>query len=126
MSLLENLLETDPKKRLGAINDAADVKRHEFFDGIDWEAAANRRLKPPFIPEKTKGAVQTRNFDPYFLRMEAADSIVEDNSSRNTYNFKDFEFSKNSTRETERTLGNQTYAYDKKLRPNSIRSEKSV
>jgi len=84
------------------VKDAADVKRHEFFDGIDWEAAANRRLKPPFVPEKTKGPLQTRNFDSCFLRMEAVDSFVDSSISftQKKVNFKNFEFNRNALAKT--------------------------
>jgi serine/threonine protein kinase len=36
-SLIEQLLESDPLKRLGTKNDAAAVKQHSFFAGIDWD-----------------------------------------------------------------------------------------
>jgi 3-phosphoinositide dependent protein kinase-1 len=47
---VENLLTKDPSKRLGAgpagsANDYKALKRHEFFDGIDWKNL--HRIKPP-------------------------------------------------------------------------------
>ena len=36
-SLLTGLLERNPQKRLGGGNgDAEDIKKHEFFEDIDW------------------------------------------------------------------------------------------
>lgn len=47
-SLLIGLLNRNPQKRLGASKyDAEDIKKHAFFDTIDWEKAAKRELAPP-------------------------------------------------------------------------------
>jgi len=51
-SLLQGLLTKDRKLRLGCGVDKWDeVKHHPWFKSIDWEAAADRALVPPFIPE---------------------------------------------------------------------------
>ena len=40
-SIIVHLLNRNPSKRLGAGADGADeIKRHPFFDGIDWNAVA--------------------------------------------------------------------------------------
>ncbi|CAG9329835.1 unnamed protein product [Blepharisma stoltei] len=54
-NLLKGLLERDPNRRLGSHYDAEEIKRYEFFDGIDWAKVMRRELKPPkparkFIP----------------------------------------------------------------------------
>ena len=46
-NLLKSLLCRNPKKRLGAVNDAKDVKGHEWFSEIDWEKVYNKELAPP-------------------------------------------------------------------------------
>mmetsp|Transcript_10779 Transcript_10779/g.14502 ORF Transcript_10779/g.14502 Transcript_10779/m.14502 type:complete len:92 (+) Transcript_10779:1941-2216(+) len=45
------LLNRNPQKRLGAQNDAEEVKQHEFFACIDWDAVARREghVLPPSI-----------------------------------------------------------------------------
>ena len=43
------MLTRDPNKRLGYINDAEDIKKHAWFETINWEDAFNRKLKPPQI-----------------------------------------------------------------------------
>jgi hypothetical protein len=29
---------------------AEDIKNHKWFKGVDWTKAANRQMKPPFVP----------------------------------------------------------------------------
>jgi cGMP-dependent protein kinase 2 len=29
---------------------AADVRRHRWFDGLDWQALEARRMQPPRLP----------------------------------------------------------------------------
>jgi len=39
-SLILDLLNRNPKKRLGAgPEDADEIKRHEFFNGLNWKDA---------------------------------------------------------------------------------------
>jgi serine/threonine protein kinase len=46
VSLLEGLLCKDPLKRFG--NDVnGQIKTHAFYKGIDWEALAKRKVRPP-------------------------------------------------------------------------------
>lgn len=52
-SLINGLLTKNRKYRLGCgPGKWEEVKNHEWFKGIDWEAAADRLLVPPFVPEK--------------------------------------------------------------------------
>lgn len=42
-NLIVHLLNRNPSKRLGAGQDGADeIKRHPFFDSIDWNKVANK------------------------------------------------------------------------------------
>eukprot|EP01126_Amoeba_proteus_P029905 TRINITY_DN2955_c0_g1_i12.p1 TRINITY_DN2955_c0_g1~~TRINITY_DN2955_c0_g1_i12.p1 ORF type:complete len:290 (-),score=66.01 TRINITY_DN2955_c0_g1_i12:115-984(-) len=58
-SLLLALLHTDPKKRLGAIGGATDIKDAPFFKGVKWDQV--RHQKPPIIP-KLSDPLDTRYF----------------------------------------------------------------
>ena len=50
--LIINLLNIDPEKRIGnGINGAENIKKHPFFNDIDWDKALNKELKPPFVPK---------------------------------------------------------------------------
>lgn len=40
-----------PKMRLGfSENDADDLKKHIFFQGLDWNLLQKKLIKPPWIP----------------------------------------------------------------------------
>jgi serine/threonine protein kinase len=52
VNLIQRLLCSDPKKRLGATkNDAEEIKKHAFFANIDWEGILTKKVKPPFVPK---------------------------------------------------------------------------
>lgn len=62
---MKNLLNRNPKYRLGAKDDAEELKRHPFFADINWEALSNKLITPPFKP-KLDSETDTSNFDPKF------------------------------------------------------------
>ncbi|XP_026103588.1 serine/threonine-protein kinase N2-like isoform X1 [Carassius auratus] len=70
VSIKQKLLQKNPEKRLGAgEQDANEVKRHRFFQGIDWEALLAKRVKPPFLPS-IKAPADVSNFDEEFTRLK--------------------------------------------------------
>lgn len=49
------LLNRNPKKRLGGIQDAEEIKKHPWFNIIDWDKVKNKQLKPPkFVLKEIK------------------------------------------------------------------------
>lgn len=50
--LIRNLLVKNPKKRLGSMKGSAEIKRHEFFKGVNW--ALIRSVKPPEVPRELR------------------------------------------------------------------------
>ena len=40
-------MNRNPKKRLGTIGGADEIKKHAFFKNIDWNKLYNREYKPP-------------------------------------------------------------------------------
>ena len=63
--LLKHLLTPDLSKRYGNLkNGAADIKRHRWFAGVDWQSLYNRQIAAPFIPP-VGGPGDTRNFELY-------------------------------------------------------------
>ena len=55
-SLLHQLLEKDPKKRIGT-NGIEELKNHAYFADIDWDDVLQKKLKPPYIPGEGKNTV---------------------------------------------------------------------
>jgi serine/threonine protein kinase len=62
---VKGLLNRNPKHRLGALRDAAELKEHPFFKSIDWSALARKEVSPPFKPV-VESDESTSNFDPEF------------------------------------------------------------
>ena len=58
------LLEKDPSKRL---TDPELIKRHPFFDGIDWDLLYRKRIPPPFVPP-VRSATDISQIDPAFTQ----------------------------------------------------------
>ncbi|XP_065082862.1 ribosomal protein S6 kinase 2 beta-like isoform X2 [Ochlerotatus camptorhynchus] len=50
-SLLRALFKRNPQNRLGVgVNGIEDIKKHEFFTNVDWDAFERKEVRPPFIP----------------------------------------------------------------------------
>ncbi|KAF4633939.1 hypothetical protein G7Y89_g4178 [Cudoniella acicularis] len=64
-NFVKGLLNRNPKHRLGAQDDAEELKRHPFFADIDWNALTKKLITPPFKP-KLKSEIDVQNFDPEF------------------------------------------------------------
>lgn len=45
--LISLLLERDPNRRLSEPN---MIKKHKFFEGMDWESLYKKQISPPYIP----------------------------------------------------------------------------
>ncbi|KAG9126831.1 hypothetical protein FRC07_001783 [Ceratobasidium sp. 392] len=87
---VKGLLNRNPKHRLGAHRDAAELKEHPFFKSIDWVALAQKQVPPPFKPS-VESDESTANFDPEFtnadLRDAGVDALIdEDDPSDNWVN----------------------------------------
>jgi serine/threonine protein kinase len=64
-NFVKGLLNRNPKHRLGATDDAEELKRHAFFNDIDWDALSKKLITPPFKP-KLKNETDVSYFDPEF------------------------------------------------------------
>ena len=74
-SILTGLLTRDPAQRLG-VNGADEIKRHPFFEKIDWRRLARKKIQPPFKPS-VRSPVDVSNFDTVFTTEQPLDSVVE-------------------------------------------------
>ena len=61
-ALIRALLHKDPNMRLGTTVEGVEgVKKHPFFDDLDWKKCAKRELTPPWTPV-VADECDTRNF----------------------------------------------------------------
>ena len=50
-NLLLALLQKEPEHRLGSgTDDAEEIKRHEWFRGVDWNEVLRRQNPAPIVP----------------------------------------------------------------------------
>uniref|UniRef100_A0ACB8FE14 Serine/threonine-protein kinase Sgk3 n=1 Tax=Sphaerodactylus townsendi TaxID=933632 RepID=A0ACB8FE14_9SAUR len=64
-SILEELLEKNRQKRLGAKEDFLEIQRHPFFESLGWTDLLQKKISPPFNPN-VAGPDDIRNFDLAF------------------------------------------------------------
>ncbi|XP_037340738.2 serine/threonine-protein kinase N2 [Pungitius pungitius] len=70
LSLIQKLLKKNPEMRLGGgEEDASEIKRHKFFQEMDWDALLAKKLKPPFLPV-IRAQKDVSNFDEEFTRLK--------------------------------------------------------
>jgi hypothetical protein len=70
------LLNRNPKNRLGAQRDTAELKEHPFFKSIDWEALGRKQVTPPFKPN-VESDESTDNFDPEFTSADLRETGID-------------------------------------------------
>ncbi|XP_023224247.1 cGMP-dependent protein kinase 1-like [Centruroides sculpturatus] len=64
-SLIKRLGRENPTERLGyQKNGIADIKKHKWFQGFNWEGLRSRTLVPPIVP-KVNSPTDTSNFDTF-------------------------------------------------------------
>jgi serum/glucocorticoid-regulated kinase 2 len=92
-NLIVQLLNRDPKKRLGSKDDVSDIKIHPFFKAISWEKMMKKEIDPPYKP-KTKGdaTTDTSNFDHTFTTEPVVDSMVPPSTLSQTMTEKEDSF----------------------------------
>ena len=82
---VKGLLNRNPRHRLGAQRDAAELKEHPFFSSVDWVALNNRKVVPPFTPFVDSDE-SVANFDAEFTEAdvlkEAPAAAVFDDTDR--------------------------------------------
>lgn len=63
--LIKKLLTADLTKRLGNLKGGAeDIKKHKWFQGVDWNGLVTKNVPAPIIPE-VAGESDTSNFEKY-------------------------------------------------------------
>jgi len=96
IDIIKQLMQRNPKYRLGSRNGAKEVQVHIFFSSIDWDALYRRDVEPPFRPRLSKdkhGVEGGANFDPEFTGMP----IHSPETSKRKYApFEEFTFNKDT------------------------------
>ncbi len=89
------MLKKKPEERLGANNDAAEIRQHPFFKGVDFEEIVNRTISAPIKP-KVKDKTDVSYFDDCFTNEDPRHSFnpEEKHEDLEKYNgeFDDFYF----------------------------------
>ncbi|XP_011162555.1 cAMP-dependent protein kinase catalytic subunit beta-like [Solenopsis invicta] len=63
--ILKNILQVDLTRRYGNLKDGSmDIKRHRWFQSIDWIEIYHQKVQPSFIPHCSNSG-DTSNFDHY-------------------------------------------------------------
>lgn len=76
-SLLKQLLERNPSRRLGSgQGDASDIMKHPFFDGIDWDLVQKREHEAVYKP-KVRGTEDTSCIDKLFTKEGLEETLVD-------------------------------------------------
>jgi len=82
ISILEALLQRDPRRRLGTgPTDYKELTVHPFFKGINWDDLYQRKVEPLFKPH-IPSSTDSTYFDPEFTNQIARHSIVNEKISR--------------------------------------------
>ncbi|THV05511.1 kinase-like protein [Dendrothele bispora CBS 962.96] len=79
---VKGLLNRNPKHRLGAQRDAAELKEHPFFKPIDWDLLSQKKVTPPFKPV-VESDESTANFDPEFTSADLREVGLNDSDHLN-------------------------------------------
>lgn len=96
-----------PKKRLGSDNeDALHIKKHPFFNDIDWIKLAKLELVPPFIPD-VKNPNDIKYISPEFTEEEVNQDTYDDRFLKGRIeNYEGFSFVPNTLKSNHSPLGN--------------------
>jgi len=68
--IIRKFLDRNPDSRL---RDIEEIKRHQWFEGIDWEKLLRKELEPPYIPHVDKESTQL--IDETFTNMDVKTAL---------------------------------------------------
>ena len=92
--LISQLVQLDPTKRIGAgPNGFENLKKHKYFEEINWDDLENKKIEPPFIPE-LESPTDLKYFDRIFtdeVNMSGEELNVTNKTYDNYVNFSYFD-----------------------------------
>ena len=74
-ALITKLLVKNQDLRLGSKGGFEEIKKHPFFEGMDFEALYNQKVTPPFKPA-LNGLLDLQNFDSEFTSEDTVASAI--------------------------------------------------
>ena len=74
------LLNRNPKHRLGAQRDTLELKEHPFFKNIDWDLLFKKQVSPPFKP-MVESDESVANFNPELTTTDLRDAAPHETVS---------------------------------------------
>lgn len=91
--LIGGLMNRSVQHRLGSDTKGGveALKRHKWFDSVDWGVVEARGLTPPFSPE-TFSPADVSNFDDAFTSQQVKDTPVDPHFSPGLNPFEDFSY----------------------------------
>ena len=83
--LIRALLQRDVTQRLGWKHDVDDIKKHEWFDDVDWIKIFDKDIEPPYKPEidQDNDEADLTNVADKFRDEKACDNYVEEKPKLN-------------------------------------------
>merc|ERR1719334_834939 len=67
-TFVEALLQRTIHKRLGFENDIEEIKRHQWFDGVDWNDILQKKVVPPFRPKMFVDSLEKQERTPVGIK----------------------------------------------------------
>lgn len=84
--LISKLLVVEPNLRIG-YHSIDDIRKHKFFENVDFDKVLKKEIEPPFIPE-IKDEKDLKYFNPKYTQMELQtfpnEKIIDDNDKNNS------------------------------------------
>ena len=76
--LLQGLLMVDPQQRLGSgLEGSEEIKKHPYFEGIDWTLMRNHLYQTPMVPMVTS-PYDTENFADFSSYIQQYEPLTEE------------------------------------------------
>ncbi|KAI4323311.1 hypothetical protein L6164_022926 [Bauhinia variegata] len=89
--LIKGLLVKEPHKRIAYTRGATEIKRHPFFEGVNW--ALVRSATPPIIPDPVDfSQYASKDTTPPAAEKKMADIANDKNSRHTDSSYVDFEY----------------------------------
>ena len=94
--LISKLLVVEPTLRIG-YNGIDEIKKHKFFESVDFDKVLNKEIEPPFIP-RIESDDDLKYFDSNFTEMELEtfpNDVIMKQSIKSDLNFEGFSYYNN-------------------------------